>query len=168
MTAPDTAPSQQRGAVGALSQEIVRMSRTSHAMKAHVSAQGVDWSAYALLAQLVREGPQRSSALAAAACVDPSTISRQVAALVRAGLAVRRADPDDGRATLLVATEAGQHTFAAVRERRERAIGRLVSDWPEEEVQQLSALLRRLNDSFTDHRAEILDIVAGAATQGTS
>ena len=43
-------------------------------------------------------------ALAAAVHSDPSTVSRQVAALVRAGLIERQADPEDGRASVLVPT----------------------------------------------------------------
>ena len=46
-------------------------------------------------------------------CADPSTVSRQVASLVKAGLVERQADPDDGRASILVPTELGR---AKVRE----------------------------------------------------
>src|SRR5690349_22300310 len=53
---------------------------------------GFDRSAIVLLKNLVAMGPSRSSALAAAVHSDPSTISRQVAALVRDGLVERRAD----------------------------------------------------------------------------
>ena len=69
------------------------------------SGDGVEWAAYGLLFQLVNDGPRRSSALAETACVDPSTVSRQVAQLVKAGLVERQSDPEDGRASLLVATE---------------------------------------------------------------
>src|SRR5262245_11500612 len=68
---------------------------------------GFDRSAFILLKNLIHMGPSRSSALAAAVHSDPSTVSRQVAALVRDGLVERRADQDDGRASLLAATPAG-------------------------------------------------------------
>ena len=87
-----------------LSQEVTRLVRASHALKAQLHARhsdGIEWSGYLLLFHLCKDGPQRTSALAATACVDPSTISRQVAQLVDSGLVERRADPHDGRATLL-------------------------------------------------------------------
>ena len=51
-----------------------------------------------LLVHLVKGGPQRSGALAEAVHSDPSTISRQVAHLVRLGLVERTADPEDREA----------------------------------------------------------------------
>ena len=65
---------------------------------------GFDRSAIILLKTLVLNGPTRSSALAAAVHSDPSTVSRQVAALVRDGLLERQADQEDGRASLIAAT----------------------------------------------------------------
>ena len=59
-----------------------------------------------MLKCLQTEGPLRAGALADCLQSDPSTVSRQVAALVKDGLLERRADPDDGRASLLVLTDA--------------------------------------------------------------
>src|SRR4051794_30292364 len=56
---------------------------------------------WALLVPLERDGEQRCSALAAQAGVDVSVVSRQVAALERAGYVERRPDPEDGRASLI-------------------------------------------------------------------
>src|SRR4051812_30338491 len=61
-----------------LSQEVSRLVRASQSMRAQVHARqpdGIEWAGYMLLFQLCKEGPQRSSALAATACVDPSTVS---------------------------------------------------------------------------------------------
>ena len=58
----------------------------------------VDWSAHLLITQLAGEGPMRLSALAELVHADPSTVSRQVATLVRDGYVERRADPTDRRA----------------------------------------------------------------------
>ena len=116
-----------------LSAEVVRLVRASHGMKAQIHAahgDGLEWAGSMLLFHLCKDGPQRSSALAAAVCVDPSTVSRQIADLVELGLVERRADPQDGRATLLAATEAGQarHRLRprAPRPRLRRLAGRLV------------------------------------------
>lgn len=156
-----------------LSREVLRLTRGSHAMRAQLAARGaqagakgdaiggVEWSAYLLLCPLVRLGPQRSSVLADAAHVDPSTISRQVTHLVDLGLVQRRADPEDGRATLLVATERGVAVHAQVQERRERAYAAMVADWPPDDVRRLAHLLGRLNDSFATHRTRLLEAISG-------
>ena len=89
-----------------------------------------------LLFQLCKDGPQRSSALAATVCVDPSTVSRQIADLVDLGLVERRADPQDGRASLLAATEAGQERHRLLHERRDRAFAVMLADWSDEDVRR--------------------------------
>ena len=66
-----------------------------------------DLSPLFLLVKLAHHGPRRASDLAEQMCADPSTVSRQVASLVRSGLVERRADPHDGRASILVPTELG-------------------------------------------------------------
>jgi DNA-binding MarR family transcriptional regulator len=153
-------PDTDQRPVSELSQEVVRLTRASNAVRAHLAAtggQGVEWSTYLLLFHLLREGPLRSSALAEAVHVDPSTVSRQVAQLVKAGLAERRADPGDGRACLLVPTEKGQRLSAALKARRDEAFARVLTDWSTEDVRLLTGLLGRLNDSLTAHRAHLLE-----------
>ncbi|MGH8892785.1 MAG: MarR family winged helix-turn-helix transcriptional regulator [Actinomycetes bacterium] len=147
-------------AIGRLGEQMVRLTRASHAMRVQLAARGhdaVDWAAYALLFQLVTEGPQRTSALADTACVDPSTVSRQVGELVRAGLVERVPDPEDGRASLLVATARGRAVHTHKRERRQRLFSRVVDGWPVEDVAALTALLGRFNDSFAAARPALLD-----------
>ncbi len=151
-------------AVARLGQEVTRLVRASHALKAQLHgrhADGIEWAGYMLLFQLCTGGPQRSSTLAANACVDPSTVSRQVATLVEAGLVERRADPHDGRASLLAATDLGAARHRTIHERRDRAFAGLVADWPEADVQTLVTLLGRLNTSVLDGRATMLEALAG-------
>ena len=155
--------------VEALSDQVVRLTRTSAALKTQLAARhsggedgihGIEWAAYALLFRLVEHGPMRSSALADAACVDPSTVSRQVAELVKAGLVQRVPDPADGRASLLVATERGLEAQARRKERRVATFGRIVADWPAEDVAAFTDLLTRFNDSFHAIRASLLEEMA--------
>lgn len=110
-----------------------------------IGPDGVERAAYLLLARLVLDGPRRSNALAEAVHSDPSTVSRQVAVLVRVGLVERRSDPDDGRASLLAATAEGLRVFEANRDRRNREISALVADW--DPADRLT--LVRLLDRFT-------------------
>jgi DNA-binding MarR family transcriptional regulator len=145
----------------ALGEQVLRLHRAFNGMrqqlvgKSPTSGDGVEWAAYGLLFQLVGTGPQRSSTLAETVCVDPSTVSRQVAQLVKAGLAERQSDPEDGRASLLVATEAGRAVYQAKQEHRERMFARVLDGWSPADVETLTALLTRLNDSFTEQRSAL-------------
>jgi DNA-binding MarR family transcriptional regulator len=150
--------------VGALSEQVLRIQRAFASMRQQLAAagstsgDGVEWAAYRLLFQLVQDGPQRSSALAETACVDPSTVSRQVAQLVKAGLVERQSDPGDGRAALLVSTEAGRAAYAAKLEHRQRMFTRVLEGWSADDVDALTALLTRFNDSFVEQRASLTEL----------
>jgi DNA-binding MarR family transcriptional regulator len=157
---------QDEAVVGPLSEQMSRLTRASHAMRVQMSArghEGIDWAAWSLLFQLVKHGPQRSSALAESACVDPSTISRQVGELVRAGLVDRVPDPDDGRASLLEATARGHAVHTAKHRRRLHAFARVVEDWPADDVATLTSLLARFNDDFSAVRPALLEEIAADA-----
>jgi DNA-binding MarR family transcriptional regulator len=157
--------------VAALSEQVLRLHRGFNTMRQQLTANnatsgdGVEWAAYGLLFQLVNDGPRRSSALAEAACVDPSTVSRQVTQLVKAGLLTRQSDPEDGRASLLVATERGRAAYTQKREHRLRLFAHLLESWPEADVVALTDLLSRFNDSFVEQRATLHEAGKDPATQ---
>src|SRR5689334_24875816 len=92
-----------------LADELTRFVRLGARAKGMLNAseQGAEFSALMLLFPLRHRGPMRATALAEIKQADPSTISRQVAQLVKAGLARREADPEDGRAARLAITDAG-------------------------------------------------------------
>lgn len=115
-------------------------------------AGGVDRSAVLLLKTLAASGPARVSALAAAVHSDPSTVSRQIAALVRDGLVERTADQADGRASLLAATPAGLALLGEQRRRMGLALARVVRDWPEEDRVRFIELLERF---VADHEQRL-------------
>src|SRR5262245_52933862 len=132
-----------------------------------MSRAGVDRSAVMLLKALVHVGPSRSSALATAVHSDPSTVSRQIAGLVRDGLVERRADPEDGRASVLAPTEAGVKLLEEQRKRTGLALARVVRQWAPEDVETFLDLLDRF---VTDHErslpAIIDECVAFARSEG--
>lgn len=128
---------------------------------------GVDRSAIMLIKQLVVLGPSRSSALAAAVHSDPSTVSRQIAALVRDGLVERRADPDDGRASVLVPTEAGLKLLEEQRRRIGLALARVIRQWEPGEVDTFLKLLERFATDYQAHLpAMINECAAPARSEG--
>jgi DNA-binding MarR family transcriptional regulator len=112
------------------------------------AAHDVEWSAHIVLKVLATEGPMRSSALAERIESDPSTVSRQVAALVKNGLLERRADPEDGRACLLVPTAEADAVLSEHNDIRLEHFTRMLGDWSDGDVSTFAALLRRFTDDF--------------------
>ena len=106
-------------------------------------------AAYRLLAHIVDGGPVRLSTLAELACVDTSTVSRQVQALEAQGLVTRQTDPADGRAALVAATDDGAKLLAITRETRSRFVRDVVQSWPAADRSDLARLLTQFNDGVT-------------------
>ncbi len=90
--------------------QLVRRLRTQH---------GFSLSQGSVLGRLDREGPQCTSHLATAERVRPQSMGQTVAELEEQGLVERRADPGDGRRTLIELTEAGRAELGELRGRRE-------------------------------------------------
>lgn len=135
-----------------LGQELGRLSRTLHQVRSHFasdSPDGVPWSTFTLLLHLVKAGPQRLRDLAGHACIDPSTASRQVDHLVRLGLVERHPDPDDGRASLLAATEAGLEAARRLRDHRDAFLADVLGRWDAADLDAFTTLLTRFNDDLT-------------------
>jgi DNA-binding MarR family transcriptional regulator len=109
---------------------------------------GIDRSTLVLLKNLAALGPCRSSVLAAAVHSDPSTVSRQVATLVREGWVERRADQDDGRASLLAATPQGIAVLEEFRRRMAHSLARMVRHWPPDKLEQFVELF---DEFVADH-----------------
>ncbi len=150
-------PAMQRSA--ALNRHILQLTRTMQTIKSHVAATGTDgvsWATYVLLFHLTTGGPQRAKTLAETVCVDPSTVSRQIDQLVRLGLVERQADPDDGRATVLAATDAGFDVHRRMHERRDAMLTRVMRDWEPDDVDALTRLLGRLVDDLTTDLPELV------------
>ena len=93
---------------------------------------------------------------AAAVHSDPSTISRQVATLVRDGFVERRADQDDGRASLLAATPAGVALLEEQRRRMGISLARVMKGWAPEEVDKFVELFERF---VNDHEAYLPTLI---------
>jgi DNA-binding MarR family transcriptional regulator len=121
---------------------------------------GVEKAGYMLMAHLVMNGPKRASALADAVHSDPSTVSRQVAQLVRAGLLERRADPQDGRACLLAATDKGSQLFDDMRAKRSIHLDQMLASWPLDRRQQLVELFDALNTDIENYRPQMATAIA--------
>jgi len=137
--------------VTALADTLVALIRSFNRTRARIlasAADDVEWWAQVILRTLANEGPLRASALAGAVHSDPSTVSRQVAALVKDGLIERRADPADGRASLLALTPAADAVLAANHEKRRAWFASMLEGWSESDVRRFTDLLERFTVDF--------------------
>jgi DNA-binding MarR family transcriptional regulator len=108
----------------------------------------LDRSAYGIMCRLADEGPQRLGSIAQAFGLDPSTITRQVQALEKAGLAARTTDPGDRRVSILDLTTEGRTALDATRTYRRARLESALSDWPVKDRRDLGRLLEKLNLSL--------------------
>ena len=106
-------------------------------------------AAYLMLAHLVDKGPMRSADVVEAFDLDKGAVSRHVQTLVDLGLVARDRDPDDGRAQVLTPTATGRHRLAdAVAQRRVR-FGRLLAEWPDDDLRGFVGSLARYNQALS-------------------
>lgn len=136
-------------AISRLAAELVRFARVGARAKGMLSVGdlGAEFSALMLLFPLRNQGPMRITDLAEVKQADPSTVSRQAAQLVKAGLARREADPADGRASRLAVTEAGLDVCARMHDARNALLTKALSDWPAERVDAFVGLFEEFNSS---------------------
>ncbi|HTR70107.1 MAG TPA: MarR family transcriptional regulator [Mycobacteriales bacterium] len=108
---PETA-ARLRAVVGKLSRRLNSLARGSGLTTSQLSALGV----------VARQGPIRISDLAEAESMNPTMVSRIVAALEDAGLLARKPDPVDRRAGLVEVTATGRRTHDRLRAERGRIL----------------------------------------------
>ncbi|MFE0454399.1 MarR family winged helix-turn-helix transcriptional regulator [Streptomyces sp. NPDC058914] len=129
--------------------ETIQREMTVFARRARASAgrlhPELSLVSYTLLGHLEESGGCRATDLAAHYALDKSTVSRQVAALERAGLVERRQDPEDHRVQLLHLTGAGRRILAQVTESRRTAFRERLARWPQEDLERFAEYLVRYN-----------------------
>jgi DNA-binding MarR family transcriptional regulator len=113
--------------------------------KHQVNGDRLDRMALLVLGTLSYCGPSRLTTVAERTGLDPSTVSRQVADLEKAGLLARDADPEDRRAILLEATAEGRAVLDRLVRGRRRRVERLLTAWDADDIVTLGRLLGQLN-----------------------
>ena len=114
-----------------------------------LSPPGLSLTTAATLATLDRSGPCRLTALASSEGVTQPAMTQLVGRLEEAGLAIRSADPADGRAVNVHITDTGRELIT--RRRAARA-------------ERLSALLTRLSQADQDALAAALPAINALAS----
>jgi DNA-binding MarR family transcriptional regulator len=157
VAAPDVTEFDDAGDIAAA---VIEMVRQFSGIKSRVtSGPEGEHSPMFLLVKLAHHGPRRASDLAELVCADPSTVSRQVASLVKAGLLERRADPADGRASILVPTELGLQRIQEYGHRRAATLEPVISGWSVQDRKDLLRLIRKYTAGIENHRDEIISIL---------
>ena len=130
--------------------QLFKLLRRTNAIHVQTSSGEVELerSAYAILCLIADDGPQRLGSIATAFRLDPSTITRQVQAVERLGLAAKSSDPEDRRAALLHLTEAGVNAVETARAHRRRMLDAILADWSVEERTDFLKALTRFNDTL--------------------
>ncbi|NNC12174.1 MarR family transcriptional regulator [Planctomonas sp. JC2975] len=106
----------------------------SHLTQAQLSA----------LSSIARKGPLRPGDLARIESIGAPGITRLVADLEARGLVERHADPDDGRSSLVTATEAGAEAVLRARAERAERVGKLMAELDDDEVDAITGILDTL------------------------
>ncbi|WP_235739073.1 MarR family winged helix-turn-helix transcriptional regulator [Nocardioides alcanivorans] len=137
------------GSNDAIEQELFTLFRRSQAI--HITTRSgdirLDRSSYGILCLLDDHGPQRLGAIASRFRLDPSTITRQVQAVERAGLVEKSVDPADRRASLLELTELGRETIAQARSHRRRMLDAILAEWSPAQREEFLQALTRFNST---------------------
>jgi DNA-binding MarR family transcriptional regulator len=120
--------------------------RLSRRLQGERSASGLSLTKISMLGHLTRRGPLSPSELAAADRLQPQSVTRVLAELVRDGLAQRFPDPADGRQRRLRITAAGR--------------GALVDDMRQRDEWLAGALERELTAAERALLAEAADLLA--------
>ncbi|MDP3893643.1 MarR family winged helix-turn-helix transcriptional regulator [Nocardioides sp.] len=135
-----------------IEQQLFTLLRRTFAI--HVSTASGEYelerSAYGILCLIDDNGPQRLGQIAQAFNLDPSTITRQVQAVVKLGLADKVGDPSDRRATLLSLTAEGRDAVVRARAHRRKMLDLIMSDWSLEERETFARALRRFNNTVSE------------------
>ena len=164
----DLASSADTAADAALGDELARLMRVMHAFKAQATAgtgpDARERAAHVLLFPLTRLGPLRQGALAELVHADPSTVSRHVTLLVERGLVHRVADAQDGRASRLVVTPAGQAALEQLRDERNAHLAAVTAGWAPDELRGFTAQLQRFVQDLTDHLPHLTAVLGGVPT----
>ncbi|GAA0995832.1 MarR family transcriptional regulator [Acrocarpospora macrocephala] len=137
--------------------DVERLATDLHSAAIHLlrkvrevdSELGITPARLSALSVVALGGPRTVSELAKAEQVAGPTMSRIVAALEAAGLAVRRPHPQDGRAMVVHATEKGRSVMERGRARRVGVLAARLERLPDDDRRTLEQAVRLLRSLVT-------------------
>ena len=111
----------------------------------------LDRASYLLARTLEAGGPIRLNDLAVRLGLDATTLTRQVATMQAQGLVDRRAEPTDGRVSLIALAPVGEEKMLAEQRARRGRVRQLLEGWPKRDQAELGRLLGMLNDAICEN-----------------
>ncbi|MEU6674114.1 MarR family transcriptional regulator [Streptomyces sp. NPDC046925] len=105
-------------------------------------------STYIILSRIRAQGPMSIGQLSEAFQLDASTLNRQTAGAVKAGLLERIPDPEGGMARKFRLTAEGGQRLDVEREVQISGLDKVFEDWPAEEVEIFARYVQRFNTSI--------------------
>lgn len=126
--------------------DLIRQGRIRTRRQAFAIDPRLDPANYPLIVMLGRHDSVPMSQLVAALGLDKSTVTRQIDAVVRLGLAQRRPDPADARARVISLTDAGRTRVAEVSAAANADWRQRLATWEPDDIRTLTTLLKRLVD----------------------
>ena len=127
---------------------LIRRIRRVIGERARAVHEDLQPASYFMLSWLVDEGPVRASAMVENFNIDKGAVSRQCQHLFELGLIERTPDPDDGRATLIAASDDARRRLADVSDQRRKWLDERLGDWTTEELEVFAATLEKYNLSL--------------------
>lgn len=112
--------------------------------RSRIDGDTVDPAQAAILYRLKCHGAMRLGDLAEAMRLDASTVSRHVQQLGEQGYLDREPDPEDGRARIIVISEAGRRAVKNTFDHRRAIITTAMTDWDDADRERLRDDLVRL------------------------
>lgn len=131
-------------AVETIQREMTAFARRARSAAARMHPE-LSLVSFTLLSHLEERKGCRASDLAGHYALDKSTVSRQIAALERAGLVVRGADQDDHRVHVLELTPEGAAILAKTTMERRAMFDERLADWDPVDLDRFAAYLLRYN-----------------------
>ncbi|MBD0860650.1 MarR family transcriptional regulator [Gordonia sp. zg691] len=124
-----------------------RRGRIRTRVRARAIDNRLDPSCYPLITVLARHNSMPMSELVTAVGMEKSTVTRQIDALVRLGLAERHPDPRDARARVVTLTDHGRERIDAVVASAVIDWRARLAQWDPEDIRTLTTLLHRLGEA---------------------
>lgn len=124
---------------------VIRRVRRVIGERARAVHPDLQTSSYLMLSYLADRGQVRASEMVETFGIDKGAISRQVQHLLDLGLVDRSPDPNDGRATLLSASEDAVRRLEEVSTMRRRYLDERLGDWTDDELADFADTLARYN-----------------------
>lgn len=133
-----------------LESELMLLGRHLSELQRRVKSESgkLERSAYYLLTQIEAGGGLTIKELRGRLGLDDSTLNRQTAAVMRAGLVNREADPSGGIAKKFQLTDSGRKHLADQREAHTQALEEVFGTWAGSQIETLQHLVAELNISL--------------------